>query len=228
MKNSFRRIETQLKNLSGNPQGHAATRITRLSGLINGMIRKGSSHLSDIGSGIPEDIDANSKTTAAKRFISNKWTDTETHFLPFLQSFLGGVLMFTKLDQGIVLVIDGSQTGKNNATLMVSLVWRNRAIPIIWFVKQGGKGHFKTADHIKVLQQAIEVLQSIIPFDIPVTVLGDGEFDSADIQRLCLANKWNYVLRTACDTVFYEDGEAFHARNISPPKGHDVMLIDQV
>ncbi|NJN78426.1 MAG: transposase [Saprospiraceae bacterium] len=36
------------------------------------------------------------------------------------------------------------------------------------------------------------------------------------------------MLRTACDTVFYEDGEAFHARNISPPKGHDVMLIDQV
>jgi hypothetical protein len=64
-----------------------------------------------------------------------------------------------------------------------------------------GKGHFKTADHIKVLQEAIQVLQCIIALDIPVTVLGEGEFDNADIQRLCLANKWNYLLRTACDTV---------------------------
>lgn len=228
MKNSFRRIKTQLQQLSGNPQGHAAKRIDTLSGLVNGMIRKGSSHLVDIGSGIPKNIEENSKTTIAKRFISNKWTDTETHFLPFLQAFLRGVLMFTNLSQGIVLVIDGSQIGKNNAALMVSLVWCKRAIPIFWVVKSGSKGHFKTADHIKVLQQAIEILKPIIPFDIPVTVLGDGEFDSEDIQRLCLANNWNYVLRTACDTVFYEEGEVFHARDISPSIGHNTMLIEQV
>lgn len=228
MKNSFKRIKTQLEQLSGNPQGHAAARINRLSGLVNGMVRKGSSHLVDLGSGIPENIDANSKTTAAKRFISNKWTDVETHFLPFLQAFLRGVLMLTNLKEGIVLVIDGSQTGKNNATLMISLVWRNRAIPICWFVKAGGKGHFKTVDHLKVLEQAIEILKDIIPLEIPVTVLGDGEFDSADIQRLCLSNQWNYVLRTACNTVLYENNEAFHARSISPALGHNTMLIEQV
>jgi hypothetical protein len=228
MKNSFRRIETQLKNLSGNPQGHAATRITMLSGLINGMIRKGSSHLVDLGSGIPKNVEANSKTTAAKRFISNKWTDNATHFLPFLKAFLHGVLTFTNLNQGIVLVIDGSQTGKNNATLMVSLVWRNRAIPICWSVKEGGKGHFKTVDHLQVLEQAIDILKDIIPIDIPVTILGDGEFDSIDIQKLCLGNNWDYVLRTACNTVFYEDGELFHARNVSPAKEHNTMLIEHV
>lgn len=228
MKNSFRRIKRQLQQLSGNPQGHAAKRINTLSGLVNGMIRKGSSHLVDLGSGIPKNIDANSKTTAAKRFIANKWTDMEAHFLPFLQAFLRGILMFTKLDQGIVLVIDGSQTGKSNATLMVSLVWRNRAIPICWFVKAGGKGHFKTLDHLQVLQQAIDILKDIIPLDIPVTLLGDGEFDSADIQRLCLSNKWSYVLRTACNTLLYENGELFHARNISPQKGHNTMTIEQV
>jgi hypothetical protein len=113
MKNSFRRIETQRSSLSGNPKGHAASRIKRLRGLVNGIIRKGSSHLSDIGSGIPEDIDANSKTTAAKCFISNKWTDIETHFLPFIEAFLrGGILILTRLNQGIVLVIDGSQMDK--------------------------------------------------------------------------------------------------------------------
>ena len=105
MKSSFRCIDNQLQELSGNPTGNAKKRITRLSGLVNGMIRKGSSHLSDMGSGIIDNIDANSKMTAAKRFISNKWTDTKVHFLPFLTSFLRGLLMFTNLTKGIVIVM---------------------------------------------------------------------------------------------------------------------------
>ena len=229
MKKVFRAIQSRLYNLSeGRPTGHAAKRLNTLSGLVSGMIRKGSSHLVDIGSGIPQNIDGNSKTQAAKRFLGNKWTDIEVHFLPFLHAFLTGVLMFTNLRNGIVLVIDGSQVGKNNATLMISLVWRNRAIPIYWLVKQGSKGHFKTVDHLQVTNEAIKILARIIPFDIPVTLLGDGEFDSVDIQQLCLDTNWNYVFRTACNTVLYKEGEVFHARNISPNKGHNSMFIPQV
>lgn len=229
MKKVFRAIQSRLYNLSeGTPKGHAAKRLNTLSGLVSGMIHKGSSHLVDIGSGIPQNIDANSKTQAAKRFLDNKWTDISVHFLPFLHAFLTGVLMFTQLNNGIVLVIDGSQVGKDNAVLMISLVWRNRGIPIVWLVKEGGKGHFKTADHLQVIREAIKILKTIIPLDIPVTLLGDGEFDSTDIQELCLAKNWNYVLRTACNTVLYKEDEVFPARNISPDEGHNSMFIPQV
>ena len=117
MKKLFSRIQTRLVNLSTKtPEGHALKRINTLSGLISGMIRKGSSHLPDLGSGLPQNINANSKTVAAKRFVENKWIDFDTHYLPYLSAFLKGILAYTQLRQGIILVIDGSQTGKDNIT----------------------------------------------------------------------------------------------------------------
>jgi len=227
MKNLYTRIQNRLVTLSLEPpQGNALKRINNLSGFISGMIRKGSSHLPDIGSGLQKNIDANSKTTAAKRFVSNKWTDLETHFLPYLIAFIQGILAFTDLSKGIVLVIDGSQMGKDNATLMISIVWRNRGIPICWHVKKGGKGHFKAEDHLKVVQDAMQILIPLLSSDISVTLLGDGEFDGIELQKLCLSKGWNYVLRTACNTIFFENGDRFKARQISPAEPQNCILID--
>lgn len=230
MKNVFEQIRSRLISSSETAvEGNALKRINTLSGLISGMIRKGSSHLPDLGSGIRKDIDSNSKTVAAKRFIENKWTDYEVHFLPFLLCFLRGVILCLSLvEKGIVLVIDGSQTGKDNAALMVSLVWGNRGIPICWIVKKGAKGHFKTADLLEVLQKAVEIITSVFDSHLAVTLLGDGEFDSADIQELCLSQGWNYVLRTARSTVLYKDTERFQAKSVSPDSTHDVHFIDSV
>ena len=74
MKKLFNQIHRRLVSLSvETPQGHALKRLNNLSGFISGMIRKGSSHLPDIGSGLPKNIDSASKTAAAKRFVENKW-----------------------------------------------------------------------------------------------------------------------------------------------------------
>jgi hypothetical protein len=230
MKKVFKEIQSRLVSLHEiAPQGNALKRINTLSGLVSGMIRKGSSHLPDIGSGLPKNIDANSKTTAAKRFIDNKWTDYEVHFLPFLLAFIRGIVLTTScINQGMTLVIDGSQMGKDNAVLMISIVWGGRGIPICWVVKSGGKGHFKVEDHMKVLEKALEILKAVFPPDTRVTLLGDGEFDAIEIQELCLANNWDYVLRTACNTVLFEEGEQFKARTVSPEKTHDVYFIPKV
>ncbi len=230
MKKVFHQIQSRLKSLHEvAPEGNALKRINTLSGLVSGMIRKGSSHLPDIGSGLRKNIDAHSKTTAAKRFVENKWTDYETHFLPFFSAFLRGVLLcMTDISKGITIVIDGSQVGKDNAALMMSLVWGGRGIPICWIVKSGGKGHFKVEDHIKVLEKAIKILQSVLSSDTPVTLLGDGEFDAIQLQELCLACGWNYVLRTARNTVFFEQGERFQAKVVSPEKTQNTHFVPKV
>jgi hypothetical protein len=229
MKRLFTQIQGQLVKLGEQkPQGNALKRINNLSGFISGMIRKGSSHLVAIGSGLPKDINAHSKTIAAKRFVENKWTDFDVHFLPYLLSFLRGILAFTPLVSGIVLVIDGSQIGKDNAALMISLVWRKRGIPICWFVKKGSKGHFKAEDHEEILKCAIEIMRPLLGQNMPVTLLGDGEFDGIGLQKLCLAEAWNYVLRTACNSIFYENKERFEAKGVSPHEGHNCVFIDNV
>ena len=236
MKNLYKAVQNRLFDLSSSPKGNALKRINNLSGFICGMIRKGSSYLPDIGSGLPQDIDGNSKTRSAERFVKNKWIDDKTHYLPFFEAFLRGIVFLTDFQKGIKIVIDGSQTGKNNATLMMSLVWRNRGIPICWLVKSGSKGHFKAKDHEQLLRQAIEILTNILPKGLTITVLGDGEFDGIGLQELCInATKstgliWDYVFRTACNTYLYENNEVFQAKNITPfyEKGQNVFFIEQL
>lgn len=229
MKKLFSQIEARLKSFSDGPcEGHELKRLHNLSGFITGMIRKGSSHLADIGSGLPQNINLNSKTTAAKRFVENKWTDFDLHFLPCLAAFIKGIFAFTFQNQSIQLVIDGSQIGKDNAVLMISLVWRNRGIPICWYVKKGGKGHFKAEDHLKVVRHAMQILLPLFPDDVPVTLLGDGEFDGIELQKLCLSKGWNYVLRTALDSVFFENGDRFQAKQLRLPKGENCLFIPTV
>ena len=226
MKNLYKEIQVRLSNRgSVEKDGNSIRRINTLSGLVSGMIRKGKSHLPDIGSGLRKNIDANSKTIAAKRFIGNKWTDYESHYQPYLLSFLRGILAYTYLANGIILVIDGSQTGKDNATLMVSLVWQNRGIPICWLTKKGSKGHFKSSDHEEVVALAMKILKPLLPKKLAVTLLGDGEFDGIGLQELSLSNGWNYVLRTANNTVFYDGDERFRARTVSPDSSTDCILI---
>lgn len=45
-----------------------------------------------MGSGLPQNINANSREVAAKRFVDNKWVDYEAYFLLFLSQFLRALL----------------------------------------------------------------------------------------------------------------------------------------
>lgn len=233
MKNIFSTVFGYLSSFGDSaPQGHDHTRIKLLSGLITGMINKGNSSLPDIGSGLPQDIDANSKTTAAERFVRNKWVDCQTHYMPFIIPLLKGIMCFTNPHQGIVLIIDGSQMGKNNAALMISIVFQKRAIPLCWYVKEGSKGHFSEQEHIALVQQAQTILTPLLPQNMVVTLLGDGEFDGTALLAQCTQAHWSFVCRTACDSVFYEQDcaqqERFQARNIAPPLGSTLFFIPKV
>jgi hypothetical protein len=86
------------------------------------MVRKNSCHMADIGSGLPQNIDAYSKETAAKRFVENKWVDYETHYLPFLDQFLRAALAFSLFRSKIRLVMDGSQTVNKMVLLLLGLL----------------------------------------------------------------------------------------------------------
>lgn len=227
--NLYSQVNAALCGVSGNTvQGHALKRLNTLSGLICGMIRKGSSHLADIGTGLPQDIDAHSKEIAAKRFLENKWTGYEEHYLPFVKAFLAGILSLTPYRSNICLVIDGSQIGNDHATLMISLVWAGRGIPLCWFTKPGGKGHFTEQDHINLVKRAQQIIHPMLSPEMTVTLLGDGEFDGIELIKTCQEASWYYVVRTACDTWMFENNDPFQARNIRPCKTSNCFFIPNV
>jgi len=70
------------------------------------------------------------------------------------------------------LVMDGSPVGRGCRTLMLSVVYKKRALPLAWLVAKGSKGHFSEDNHITLIEQVKE----IIP-DAHVMFLGNGEFE---------------------------------------------------
>jgi hypothetical protein len=72
------------------------------------------------------------------------WVDYQTHYLLFLTKFLSAALSLFAFQTEIRIVIDGSQTGKDHATLMLSLVCFGGSITLCWFTQKGAKGHYIT------------------------------------------------------------------------------------
>lgn len=145
-----------------------------------------------------------------RRWLKNEKVDVELYYLPFMEK-----LIKCLAKQSLVLIIDGSTTARGCMTLMVSMVYQGRALPLLWVTRKGKKGHFPETMHVELIQ-AVKVM---IPELAEVVCLGDGEFDGTEWLQTIAGFGWKYVCRTAKTSIFYEDGERFSFQDICPEHG---------
>jgi len=81
--------------------------------------------------------------------------------------------------QTVVLVMDGSGVGRGCTALMIHVVYKGRALPLAWRVRQGPKGHFPEDLHIAL----VDLVSELIPAGAQVVLLGDGECDGTRLQH---------------------------------------------
>jgi hypothetical protein len=96
--------------------------------------------------------------------------------------------------------MDGSAVGRGCATLVLNVRYQRRALPLVWLVLEGNKGHFSEDCHLWLIDQ----LQPYLPQGVPFVFLGDGEFDGVALQQRLDQLGWQYVCRTAKDTRFWQ------------------------
>src|SRR5690606_14246037 len=126
------------------------------------------------------------------RWLANDTLSFETYYMPFAREVARALA-----ERGpLVVVFDGSAMGRGCITLMASVVYRKRALPLLWTVKRGKKGAFSTEEHVALLNQ----LRQIVPEEAEVIFLGDGEFDALALQRALSEARWSYVCRTSAAT----------------------------
>jgi Transposase DDE domain len=77
------------------------------------------------------------------------------------------------------------------------VVYKGRALPLAWRVRQAPQGHFPEDLHIAL----VELIRAVIPEGTQVVFLGDGEFDGTALQATLHAAGWSYACRTAMSTV---------------------------
>jgi len=195
--------------------GHLRT----LAGMVAGIAASGSVSLPKLALKAPDRTKAQSRTKRFERFLRSERTTQETFFEPFARKVAKALC---EEGQPLLMVFDSSAVGRGCATLMASVLYEKRALPLAWTVKQGKKGHFCSSDHRALLERVREV----VPEEATVIFLGDGEFDSTDLQRALHAYGFEYVCRTSASTLVEErSGEVFPIGSLQPLAGERYMSV---
>jgi Transposase DDE domain len=197
----YRAIRAALtQGYPGEPTGQRARHLTTLAALISGIVASKSTQLPHIAAKVPDGTQAESRVKRFARWVDNDTITEEGYFLPY-----AAILRAHLAWQRLVLVIDGSVVGRGCVALMMHVVYKGRALPLAWLVRQGKKGHFPEDLHIALVAQ----VQEVIPLGASVVLLGDGAFDGTDLQHTLEEAGWSYVCRTGCHVTASGEGETF-------------------
>lgn len=197
----YRAIRDALKHTYPlKPTGNLARHLTTLAALISGIVGSKSTQLPQIAAKVPQASKPESRVKRFSRWFDNDNIREEVYFLPYAD-----VLLRQVSSQTVVLAMDGSVVGRGCVALMIHVVYKGRALPLAWRVRQGPKGHFPEDLHIAVVQLICER----IPPGTQVVFLGDGEFDGTALQKTLNDAGWSYACRTAVSTVTTWEGDTF-------------------
>jgi hypothetical protein len=184
----------------GQPTGTVARHLTTLAAMISGIVGSKSTPLPHIATKVPDGTQAESRVKRFARWVRNDKITAEVYFIPYAQVLLAQLAL-----QTLVLVLDGSVVGRGCVALMLHVVYKGRALPVAWLVRQGKKGHFPEAWHIALGKQ----VEALLPAGAQVVLLGDGEFDGTDLQHTLEDAGWFYVCRTGCHLTASWEGATF-------------------
>jgi Transposase DDE domain len=153
-----------------------------------------------------------SRVKKFERWLNNEDITLATYWLPFARKLLN---QLAQSKNELVLVMDGSEVGRNCVALVVGVVYGGRALPVVWQVREGNKGHFSQAEHLALLEKLVE----LVPKGVRVIFLGDGEFDGTHLQERLQWEGWYYVVRTAKNSLLLDAGNWLRMADLRPLRG---------
>jgi hypothetical protein len=213
----YRAIRNGLKQLyPTEPKGNTARHLNTLAALISGIVGSKSTHLPAIAGKVPDGTKKESRVKKFSRWIKNERINDELYFLPYADAMLESLAACRTL----LLAMDSSEVGRKCLTLMVSVIYNKRALPVAWIVVKGNKGHLAEETHIQLLEQVYHM----VPEGSDVIVVGDGEFDGTILQATIDGYGWQYACRTAKNTQLGIEGERFSFEDVGVQPGECIPL----
>ena len=170
----YRAIRAALiQGYPGEPTGRLVRHLTTLAAFISGIVASKSTQLPHIATKVPDGTKPESRVKRLTRWLDNEHILEEMYCLPYAEILLAHVAFET-----LVLVMDGSVVGRGCVALMIHVLYKGRALPLAWRVRQGPKGHFPEELHIAL----VALIRACLPEGTQVVLLGDGEFDGTTLQ----------------------------------------------
>lgn len=227
-KQCYQRIHKTLKKqAAGEVKGNRARRLIVFAMMIVGLIRAGHASLGKIADKSPKygKTQGESRIQRYSRWVKQQANEAENLYFPYIDYILAGLSQWE-----LTFTIDASGVGKHCAVLMISVVYKQRSLPVVWFVREGNKGVFSEADHLKLLGKLQGLLAELalgLDYPLLVNVLGDGEFDGVKVQAYCCEQDWSYVFRASQNANCYtsQDPYAFKPRDLAQ-QGQCISIPD--
>ncbi len=215
----YQAVRNALKQFyPGEPKGNLARRLNTLAWLVSGIVGSKRTNYPEIAKKSPDGNKPASREKRFSRWVNNERVDFETCFAPYVKG-----LLLSLVHGPLVLAIDGSEAGRGCLALMVSVIYKGRALPLGWIVVKGKKGHFPEEAHVSLVEQ----VANLVPKGTDVIFLVDGEFDGITLQETVDKKGWQYVCRTAKNTVLTDDGDEFSFQDLGIEPG-DIISIPEV
>ncbi|MDQ2997446.1 MAG: transposase [Chloroflexota bacterium] len=216
---TYRTIKLTLAQvLHTRANSHAEQHLNTLTLLICGIVGAQHVQFDKLASHAPIRGRKNeSLITRFRRWVKHKDVTLEALWLPFARSMVAALAKAP-----LTILLDGTTAGRGCVILMASLVYHGRAIPLLWTVVKGKKGHLPQDVHCALIGR----LQELIPSDATVTLLGDGEFDGTELQTTLRAATWEYVCRTATNILIFAAERVFTVGDLPVQRGEAVSLAD--
>src|SRR5437762_9472217 len=115
----------------GQPSGAVARHLITLAALISGIVGSKSTQLPHIAAKVPNGTKPESRVKRFARWVDKAHILEEVYFLPYADVLLRHLAL-----QTVVLVMDGSGVGRGCTALMIHVVYKGRALPLAWRVRQ--------------------------------------------------------------------------------------------
>jgi hypothetical protein len=216
---TYRTIKRSLmQTLQARSGGHQEQHINTLAVLICGIVGAQHVQLARIADHAPLRGRKNeSLITRFRRWVKQKTVMPEAVWLPFAKAILAMMA-----HAPVTIILDGTTAGRGCMVLMASVVYHGRALPLLWTVVKGKKGHLPQDEHCALIRR----LQDVIPKQAQVVVLGDGEFDGTQLLAVLRTAGWEYVCRTAINISIYAQDRVFTVGDLPLKRGQAVAIAD--
>jgi Transposase DDE domain len=160
-----------------------------LAMLITGLLQSRNGQLSQMVRKVQYNHHQQSLLMRFRRFVGNTNVDAAQLYQPLVSKILAAL----GTDDPLVLMVDTTQIGGKCLCLMVSLYYKNRALPLDWLVVKGKKGHLSQELQLSLFKR----VKALLPAQASVVLVGDAEFDGSEvITWLQTDTSWQYVFRT--------------------------------
>ena len=165
-----------------------STQQRTMAWMLTGIYQSRSVQLHRIASQIPGRAKLTSVVARLMRFVDNRAIRVRPFYEPIAREWLE---LQARTTGRIQLVIDGTKVGSGHQLLMVAILFRRRAVPLVWTWMHSVKGHSSAGKQLALLSYA----RKLIPVGMPVILVGDSEFEAGEVQRHLIQWQWKYVLR---------------------------------